>query len=169
VQENARLFALVNYALADAGIACWQAKYYYELWRPIVGIRRATGYTLADPSWLPLGAPSDNAGTDFTPGFPSYVSGHSTFGSACFETLRQFYKTDDMKFEFQSDEYNGKTIDSSTGKIRPAKSRKYQSFTEAETENFLSRIYLGVHWRIDQEEGQILGRKVAQFGFSKLG
>ncbi|CAF1614509.1 unnamed protein product [Adineta ricciae] len=169
LEANARLFALVNYAMADAGIAAWNAKYYYNFWRPIVGIRQGTGYTPGDPNWLPLGSPADNAGsTDFTPGFPAYVSGHSTFGSATFESLRQFYNKDNIRFQFQSDEYNGKTFDSNTGKIRPAKIRAFQSLTEAETENYLSRIYLGVHWRSDQEEGQTLGRKVGQHAFRKF-
>ena len=168
LQENARLFALVNYAMADAAIAAWDCKYSYNLWRPIVGIRQATGYTQADPNWSPLGAPSDNNGTNFTPGFPSYVSGHSTFGSAIFEALRLFYGRDNIEFYFQSDEYNGETFDSNTGKVRTPRTRYYRSFSEAETENYLSRIYLGVHWRIDQENGQMLGRQVAQWAFNKF-
>ena len=168
LEENARLFALVNYALGDAGIAAWDCKYYYNFWRPIVGIRQAIGSTQRDPNWLPLGSQADGVGTDFTPPFPSYVSGHSTFGSATFESLRLFYKTDNIEFQFQSDEFNGQTIDSNTGRVRPAKTRHYQSFTEAEIENFLSRIYLGVHWRSDQEEGKTLGRNIAQFAYQKF-
>ncbi|CAF3551906.1 unnamed protein product [Rotaria sp. Silwood1] len=168
MENNARLFALINYALADAGIATWEAKYYYNFWRPILGVRQAIEPSWADPNWIPLGAPAGGAGTDFTPPFPSFVSGHSSFGSACFEMLRLFYNRDNIRFRFQSDEYNGKTIDSDTGLVRPAKTRTYGSFTEAETENYLSRIYLGVHWRSDQEHGQILGRKVAKHVFNKM-
>ena len=73
LEQNVHLFALVNYAMGDAGITAWDCKYYYNFWRPIVGVRHGTGYTLSDPDWLPLGAPADNNGTDFTPGFPSYV------------------------------------------------------------------------------------------------
>ncbi|CAF5098628.1 unnamed protein product, partial [Rotaria sp. Silwood1] len=115
LEENARLFALVNYAMADAGISAWETKYYYGFWRPIYGIRQGTRRTPAIPNWLPLGASADGTGENFTPPFPSYVSGHSTFGSATFEMLRLFYKTDQVHFEFQSDEYNGITKDSITG------------------------------------------------------
>lgn len=168
LQQNAHLFALVNYAMADSGIGAWDCKYYYNFWRPVVGVRQSVGFAEGDSEWLPLGAPSDNNGTNFTPGFPSYVSGHSTFGSATFEILRLFYGRNDIRFQFQSDEYNGKTFDSDTGLVRPARTRSYRSFSHAETENFLSRIYLGVHWRIDQKNGQLLGRQVGQFVFSKL-
>jgi len=76
--ENARYFALINLAMADAGISAWEAKYTYQFWRPIVGIRGAasTGNpaTVADPNWEPLGARADNgSGTNFTANFPSYV------------------------------------------------------------------------------------------------
>ena len=168
IQQNARLFALVNYAMADAGITSWETKYYYNFWRPIVAIRRGTDIMPGIPGWQPLGSPADGVGNNFTPGFPSYVSGHSTFGSATFETLRLFYGTDQVSFRFKSDEYNGRTVDSITGDVRPTRTRSYRSFTEAETENYLSRIYLGVHWRLDQEEGQTMGRKIAGFVFNKI-
>ncbi|CAF1514839.1 unnamed protein product [Rotaria sordida] len=168
MEKNARLFALINYAMADAGIATWEAKYYYNYWRPIVAIRQAAEPSWAEPDWTPLGSPADGAGIDFTPPFPAFVSGHSTFGSACFEMLRLFYNRDNIDFQFQSDEYNGKTIDSNTKLPRPALTRTYSSFTEAETENYLSRIYLGVHWRSDAEHGKILGRKVAKHVFNKM-
>ncbi|CAF3554271.1 unnamed protein product [Rotaria sp. Silwood1] len=168
LEENARLFALVNYAMADAGISAWESKYYYGLWRPVYGIRQGTRRTPAIPNWLPLGASADGTGDNFTPPFPSYVSGHSTFGSATFEMLRLFYKTDQVHFEFQSDEYNGITKDSITGLVRPARTRQYQSFSQAEDENYRSRIYLGVHWPIDQEEGKIMGRNIASYIFKKM-
>src|SRR5690606_5093058 len=84
--ENARLFALVNIALADAGIAAWDSKYYHNLWRPIVAIRNADldGHedTQRIADWTPLGAPASNvSGKNFTPPFPAYPSGHATFGA----------------------------------------------------------------------------------------
>jgi hypothetical protein len=165
--ENSRLFALVNLAMADAGIAAWDCKYAYSFWRPIVGIRLAASagnpYTTADPNWQPLGAQSDSlTSTNFTPNFPSYVSGHATFGSAMFQILREFYDTDRIPFAFQSDEYNGVTRDD-TGVVRPRRTRFYDNLTQPEIENHDSRIYLGVHWRFDQDQGLIMGRKIGHF------
>ncbi|CAM2705313.1 unnamed protein product [Rotaria socialis] len=167
VQQNARLFALVNYAMADAAIAAWDSKYYYGFWRPIVAIRRGTRSTRSIPNWLPLGAASDGSGTNFTPAFPSYVSGHATFGGAVFGILRLFYGTDTMQFQLQADEYNGITKDSITNQIRPVRARYYQSFTQDEDENFLGRIYVGVHWRTDQDAGRTMGQQIASYIFTQ--
>ena len=166
--RNAQLLGLVNFALADVVITTWETKYYYDLWRPIVAIREGSSRTPAEPSWLPLGAPSDGNGDNFTPGFPSYISGHAASASSTFEILRRFYRRDRIAFQFQSDEYNGKTIDSLTGLPRPRKTRTFQSFYQAEMENFNARIYLGIHWRSDQQYGQIMGRQIAQNIFDKL-
>jgi hypothetical protein len=122
VGQNARLFALVNIALADAGIQCWGVKYRDIFWRPIVAIRRAAEDgnpdTVPDPNWAPLGAPKSNplpGEINFTPPFPSYTSGHATFAGAAFKTLADFYQTDDVNFsipfDFISDEFNGVTTD----------------------------------------------------------
>src|SRR6185295_2846140 len=101
---TARLLALINVALADAGIAIWESKFFYDFWRPVTGVREAdenTGSsgagdgnpdTLGDPNFMPLGAPGSNLnGPNFTPPFPSYPSGHGGFGGALFQMLRRFY------------------------------------------------------------------------------
>ncbi|WP_406699902.1 chloroperoxidase [Singulisphaera sp. Ch08] len=165
--ENARLFALINLAMGDAGISCWYCKYEYQFWRPIIGIRNAasTGNpaTVADRNWEPLGAQADNgSGTNFTPSFPSYTSGHASFGSALFQVLRRYYGTDEIPFRFQSDEFNGVTQDD-TGKVRPRRTRCYFNMTQAEKENHDSRIYLGVHWRFDQHWGLVEGQALGNF------
>jgi len=138
--------------MGDAGIAAWDSKYVYNFWRPILGIRQAASvrnpFTIADPNWQPLGAQADNgSGTNFTPNFPSYVSGHATFGSAMFQILREYYGTDHIPFSFQSDEYNGVTKDAD-GVVRRPRTRFYANLTQAEIENHDCRIYLGVHWRV---------------------
>jgi vanadium chloroperoxidase len=72
--DFARLFALVNVSLADAGIFAWQAKYNFEFWRPLSGVRADTGNPMVDPFWLELGAPATNTNQlSFKPPFPAYV------------------------------------------------------------------------------------------------
>ena len=168
--ELARLLALVNVAMADAGLACWETKYREEFWRPITGIREAAGDgnndTVENLSWTPLGAPASNKmGPNFTPPFPAYTSGHATFGAAMFETLRKFYRTDRIRFTFVSDEFNGVTRDNQ-GIVRPLIPRSFKSLSEAEQENGQSRIYLGIHWAFDKTEGIEQGRSVADYVFA---
>jgi PAP2 superfamily len=173
--ELARLLALVNVSMADAGIAIWESKFFYEFWRPVTGIREAdTGTgpsgngdgnsaTNGDPSFKPMGAPASNlTGPNFTPPFPAYPSGHAGFGGALFQTLRRYYHTDDIAFTFTSDEYDGKTLDNA-GKVRSLKPRSFANLSQAEEENGQSRIYLGIHWAFDKTEGIAQGRKIADY------
>ena len=168
VVELARLLALVNVAMADAGIATWESKYYYQVGRPVTVIREGGAgnpQTTADPEFMPLGAPASNLnGPNFTPPFPAYPSGHAAFGGALFQTLRNFYRTDDIAFTFVSDEYNGITEDN-TGVVRPLHPRTFSSLSEAEEENGQSRIFLGIHWSFDKTEGIAQGRRVADYVF----
>ncbi len=173
VVELARLLALVNVAMADAGIASWESKYYYKVWRPVTGVREADAgsgpsgagdgnpATLGDARFMPLGAPASNlTGPNFTPPFPSYPSGHATFGGALFQTLRLFYGTDRIPFTFVSDEFNGVTRDNQ-GQVRVLAPRRFASMSQAEIENGRSRIYLGIHWAFDSTQGILQGRQVA--------
>ncbi len=164
--------------MADAAIAIWESKYYYQYWRPVTGIREAdagtgpTGLgdgnpaTIGDPNFSPLGAPASNLnGPNFTPPFPSYPSGHGGFGGSLFETLRKFYRTDQIAFTFVSDEFNGVTRDNS-GNVRPLVTRSFSSLSQAEEENGQSRIYLGIHWAFDKTEAIAQGRRVADYVFA---
>jgi hypothetical protein len=174
----ARLYALLNVAMMDAGLASWESKWFYDIWRPITGIREAdagTGpsglgdgnpATIGDPNFSPLGAPASNlTGPNFTPPFPAYPSGHATFGGALFQTLRNFYGTDNRPFTFVSDEFNGVTRDNN-GNVRPLISRSFNTFSQAEEENGQSRIYLGIHWSFDKTAGIAQGRSVANYVFA---
>lgn len=167
--ENARLFALVNTAMADAGILAWDQKYIYNLWRPVVGIREhdpsmgpaaGSGHNIlddCDPEWLPLGAPKTNAaGKNFTPPFPAYPSGHATFGAAALHITRLFYgystRGPDHLFDgltFVSDELNGVNTNNK-GTVRPKHVRHFPGgLWRMIEENGRSRVYLGVHWVFD--------------------
>lgn len=172
VVENARLFALVNLAMADAGIACWESKYFYNLWRPVVGIRTAgtdgNDETHEDAAWMPLGAPASNrSGTDFTPPFPSYPSGHATFGGSTFRMLERFYGSDEMTFQLASDEMNGTSTDWA-GNPRHVVVRDFDRFSAAALENAQSRIYLGIHWQFDATAGVDQGAAIADHVFDNM-
>lgn len=200
--ENARLFTLVSLGMADAGVASWDAKFNYDLWRPVTGIQQGDNdgnvLTVGDPNWRPLGAPGNdpNAFTDdFTPPFPAYVSGHATFGGVTYEILRQFYGTDLLNYTLTSDEmaagshvvamsslspsdvmalrsaYGDAYVDAAVtaGQISIAnKMRMFNSFSEAEFENALSRVYLGVHWSFDATEGVNLGNQIGEYAFANF-
>lgn len=157
--ENARLFAMASLAMADAGVTSWDVKFTEDLWRPVTAIRRASEdgnpSTEADANWIPLGAPGSDPNDwtdDFTPPFPAYVSGHAAFGGATYETLRLFYGTDLLDFDLTSQELP-----------IPDQQRSFTSFSQAEWENAISRVYLGIHWEFDATAGMDLGNSVAQY------
>ncbi|SMP52665.1 Dockerin type I repeat-containing protein [Neorhodopirellula lusitana] len=148
--ERARTMALLNLALADAGIAAWDTKYAYDLWRPIDAIRRAdedgNATTVADPTWLPLVR---------TPPFPTYTSGHSTFSGAGAAILTSLYG-DDFAFASTSDGQSGLTQ-------RPSALvtiRHFTSFHAAADEAGLSRIYGGIHFNFDHTSGIAAGNAI---------
>ncbi|HET6734977.1 vanadium-dependent haloperoxidase [Mycobacterium sp.] len=167
--QLAELFAVVNVAMADAGIDAWHYKYDNDLWRPVVGIRQENAPD-GDPFWAPLGAPQTNAarGTK-TPPFPAYPSGHATFGAALMQALRLGLSTapepitvqdvldvetgnsdpiTSETFTFISDELDGVSSDPD-GSVRTRVPVTFKNFAEPVWENAVSRIYLGVHWRFD--------------------
>ena len=164
--EAARMLALINTAMADAAISAWNTKWYYQYWRPVTAIRSPdqAGNTnvTADPTWYPLGGQATNTrGPNFTPPFPAYVSGHATIGGALFQILRHYYP-DATPFTFTSDEFNGMNTNAN-GQLQPLRPLNFASFTEAETQNAESRVYIGVHWQFDADQGVIEGHKVADW------
>jgi membrane-associated phospholipid phosphatase len=142
--ENARLFALLDMAEADAGIAAWDAKYTYNLWRPITAIQNAAAdgnpLMTADPAWTPLIA---------TPPFPSYTSGHSTFSGAAATVLSALLGAN-VPFTDGGDP------------AQPA-TRSFTSFNQAADEAGVSRIYGGIHYPSDNTAGLTAGRALGQY------
>ncbi len=156
-EDNARLFAMTSVAMADAAIASWDIKFIDDFWRPVTAIRAGdtdgNSDTVQDAAWIPLGAPGPDPNDwqdNFTPPFPAYTSGHATMGGANFEILREFYGVDNVSFTLTSQEM-------------PAgnDTRSFTSFSQAEQENAMSRIFLGVHWIFDATDGTTLGNDIA--------
>lgn len=142
--EDARMFALLNIALADTSIASWDTKYAYNSWRPITAIRQAdtdnNPLTETDPNWEPLLG---------TPAFPGYVSGHSAQSGAAEIVLSSIFGNDVS--------FTANALDN------PNISRSYDSFSQAAEETSISRLYAGVHFSSDNTDGLLLGRSVANY------
>lgn len=147
VAETARLFALLNFANADAGISCWDSKFFYRTWRPETGIREldtATNpHAVPNPDFIPNMS---------SPAFPSYTSGHSTFSSAASRILERFFGTDDIEFTTLSDGLPGAV-------------RSFKKLSDARKEIGMSRVWGGIHTMSDNLAGQECGLKLADFVF----
>jgi membrane-associated phospholipid phosphatase len=143
--QDARLFALLNLAQADAYFAVFDTKYTYNFWRPVTAIRAAdtdgNPDTAADPAWTPFLV---------TPAHPSYDSGHSAISAAGAAVLAAFFGTDAVPFSLSSDGLPGVT-------------RSYASFSAAAQECADSRVYAGIHWRFDCTAGLTMGNEVGDY------
>lgn len=165
--ELARYLALVHVAMADAGVAVWDSKYFYNYWRPVTGVRRDDGVaeTTNDPTWNPVGVSVVNTTSAIrvTPPFPAYPSGHAAFGAATFEVMRAFFG-DRTPFTFVSGEYDGTGVDPfAPGELRPWTPVRYRTLSAAQAENGVSRIYNGVHWAFDNSASQKIGVDVSRY------
>jgi membrane-associated phospholipid phosphatase len=148
LSQNARTFALLNLTLADTAIAFYDAKYTYNLWRPVTAITSTnTGNpaVVSDPNWTPLVATAND---------PSYPGAHSAIGAASAVVLSSIFGP---KFDFAV-----------TSSALPGVERSFSSFQAAAEEAGLSRIFAGVHTRIDHVAGQQLGTRVAHFVVDNL-
>jgi hypothetical protein len=139
LEENARLFALLNIAMADAAICSWDAKYTFDFWRPVTAI------AFAEPqlNWMSF---------IVTPPFPDYTSGHSTFSAAAATVLPLFFGTEDLPFTTGSD-------------FLPGVFRSFSTCLDAADEAALSRIYGGIHFRSASEDGLQAGTSIGEWTF----
>ena len=150
LEQNARMFALLNLALADAAICAWDAKYAFNFWRPVTAIRfgdtDGNDATAADPAWSSFIT---------TPPFPDYTSGHSTFSGAAARVLARFYGRDDIAFVTGSDALPGVT-------------RSFAGFAAAAAEAGVSRIYGGIHYRSANQDGLAAGEAIGDLTFANF-
>lgn len=153
---DARLFALLSFALADAAVAAWDSKYEapVSLWRPQTAINLAdldgNPCTVAAPRWRPLSA--DLSGRVFSPPSPSHVCGHAALAGAWAAVLRDHFGTDRRAF----------TAGTPDPHLPAGTTRTFTGFGEAAAECARSRVYLGVHFPFDADGGLDLGAVVGQ-------
>jgi hypothetical protein len=149
IGDSARMFALADSALADAQIACWDSKYFYNLWRPITAIRLGdqdgNPATVVDPDWQPL---------INTPNFPEYPSGHADVSGAVSHMLRLFFGSDELTFQMTT-----------TNALAPQKTRTFTRFSQAEQEVINARVYVGIHYRNSDTTARAQGRRVSNWVF----
>ncbi len=90
--DSALLFAMLNLSAADAGINCWNDKYYWDFWRPWQAIHEAARdgnpATEPDASWTAL----------ITAPYPEHPSGHLCLDGAHLRVLQMFFDTDNIRF-----------------------------------------------------------------------
>jgi len=147
LQDNARFFAMLATAAADAIIACWDSKFTYSFWRPVTAIRAGdtdgNPETEPDASWIAQVT---------TPNHPEYPAAHGCFSGASTQTLKSFFGTDDFAF----------TIDSKiAGLTNPV--RSYGSFSQALDEVSDARVYGGMHYRNSTHKGGNIGKQVSRY------
>jgi len=145
VPDTARLFALLNFATADAGISCWDTKFFYRTWRPETAIReldpKLNPHMTPKPDFIPLMV---------TPAFPSYTSGHSTFSAAAERILARFFGSDTVEFTVTSEGLPGAV-------------RTFKSLSACQKEIGMSRLFGGIHVQVDNVEGTNAGHKIADW------
>ena len=153
IAESARLFALVDLAMADAVITAWNSKNYYVFWRPITAIQEGDNdgnpRTVGDSTWLPLIA---------TPPYPDYTSGANNLSGAATRAFALFFGRDRMTFSVTTTN-TGPTIQDT---------RTYHRFSDAAQEVVDARIYEGIHFRFADEAARKQGRQVADWVFENF-
>jgi hypothetical protein len=155
----ARVLALMNFALADAGIVCFDAKYDFRFWRPYTAIRRASeddnDDTNADPEWLPLlWTPPGEPLMFLIPPIPDYPSAAAMTSAAAAEVL-----TTQL----------GESVPFAVTSVTlPGVTRRFRSFAQAAREAGLSRVYGGIHFVHAVEDGWAAGKSVGREVARKL-
>jgi hypothetical protein len=149
IGDSARLFALVDLAMADAGITAWDTKRHYVFWRPVTAIQEGDNdgnpRTDGDSDWQPL---------INTPNYPDYTSGANNVTGAATRMLALFFKTNEMTFSVTT-----------TNPLALQQTRTYNRFSDAAQDVVNARIYEGIHFRFADTTARRQGREVARWAF----
>jgi len=152
IDASARLFALADLAMGDAGITAWDSKFHFVFWRPLTAIQEGDNdgnpETAGDPNWQPL---------INTPNYPDYTSGANNVTGAITRVLALFFGTDEMTFTVTT-----------TNATAPQQTRTYNRFSDAAEDVVNVRIYQGIHFRFADVQARKQGRHVAQWVFHFL-
>ena len=151
--REARLLAMINLAAADGAISCWNDKYQWYFWRPRAAIQEAAtdgnAATVPDPAWEPLfHALTPTTPPLATPPFPDHPSGHGCVSGAVLRTFREVFGTDRMSFDMWSGRF-------------PNTPRHFEAFSQVMKEIVNARVWGGIHFRYADQQGAIMGKKVA--------
>ena len=148
--EHARLFALLNAAMADGYIAGADTRYLYNFWRPVTAIRAGDSdgndATAGDPTWETFMN---------TPSLPDYPSTHSVLGGAAAVVMSRFFGTDQLSFTMTS------------GPPFAGITRSFKGLSEAQEENGDSRVYSGIHFRNSTVAGILQGEQIGRQAFAQ--
>lgn len=147
---TARLLAITNSAMADAWIACWDAKYLYSFWRPVTAIQHGDidgrADTIADPNWLPFRT---------TPNHPEYPGAHACVSTAASHALRRFFQRDETSFPMDAI-VNGVTY-----------VHLFSRYTDAGAEARDARIFGGMHYDFSNDAGEQIGQHIVRQIFAR--
>ena len=150
IGDSARLFALADLAMGDAGITAWDSKFHFVFWRPLTAIQEGDNdgnpETAGDPNWQPM---------INTPNYPDYTSGANNVTGAITRVLALFFGTNEKTFTVTT-----------TNATAPQQTRTYNRFSDAAEDVVNVRIYQGIHFRFADVQARKQGRHVAQWVFS---
>jgi hypothetical protein len=146
VSENARAFALMNMAIADAAVAVFEAKYHYNFWRPLTAVRSGdadgNSRTEPEPGWMSL----INA-----PAYPSYPSGFGAFSNAARHALEQLFGRGPQAFTIAANP------------ALPGMALSYTRLRHLTDDIADARVYGGIHFRFEQDEAENMGERIARY------
>jgi hypothetical protein len=152
IGDSARLLALADLAMGDAGITAWDSKFHFVFWRPLTAIQNGDNdgnpETAGDPTWQPM---------INTPNYPDYTSGANNVTGAITRILALFFGTDKKTFTVIT-----------TNAAATQQTHTYNRFSDAAADVVNARIYQGIHFRFADVQARRQGRRVAQWVFSHV-